>query len=135
MKNVIKSVTAIVLFTVLTAGLAPAASASDSSLIIPGVELKFLGENKEQAVFEMTLISAEEEEFTIIIRNWQGNLLFKDKVTGTNLRRRFRLENAAELDNGALLLQVKTKKSNKSEIYKINKNNQLVQETVITKLK
>jgi hypothetical protein len=135
MKNVIKSLISIALFGVFTTALAPAAAANDSSRIIPGVELKLLGDMKDQTVFEMTLTSAEEEEFTIVIRDLQGNLLFKDKLTGTNITRKFRLENIDEFENGSLLVEVKTKRSNKSEQYKINKNTRLIQETVITKLK
>lgn len=135
MKNSIsiKSIIATGLFTVFTAALTPAASASDSSRVTPGVELKFLSDSKDQNVFQMTLVSAEEEEFTISIRDEAGNLLFRDKIKGTNITRKFKLENIDE--NGSFQVEVKAGKSNKSEVYVINKNIRFVQETVITKLK
>ena len=136
MKNSIsiKSIIAAALFIVFTGAFVPAASASDSSRVIPGVQLKFIGEANDKVVFEMNLVSAETEEFTISILDEYGNSLYKDQVKGTNITRKFKLE-SDELEEGSLRVEVKTKNNNKPQVYEINKSTRFVQETVITKLK
>jgi hypothetical protein len=136
MKNSIsiKTIIAAALFIVFTGAFAPAASATDSIRVTPGVQLKFIGEANDKVVFEMNLVSAEAEVFTISIRDENGNLLYKEQVSGTNITRKFKME-SDELEQGSLQVEVKTKNESKAQVFAINKNTRYVQETVITKVK
>ena len=131
--NNIKKIIAIALFTVFTAGFTPAAKASDSTNYVSPVELKFLGNSLDLPVFQLDLNNAEEEEFTITIRNESGNLLYSDKVKGTKISRKFKFD-TDELVDGLLLVEVKSSK-NKAETFKVSTKVRYVQETSVSKLK
>ena len=131
--NNIKKIIAIALFSVFTAGFAPAVKASDSTNYASPVELKFLGNFQDLPVFQLDLNNAEEEEFVITIRNESGNLLYSDKVKGAKISRKFKFD-TDELVDGLLLVEVKPSK-NKAEIFKVSTKVRFVQETSVSKLK
>ena len=131
--NNIKKIIAIALFSVFTAGFAPAVKASDSTNYASPVELKFLGNFQDLPVFQLDLNNAEEEEFVITIRNESGNLLYSDKVKGAKISRKFKFD-TDELEDGLLLVEVKPSK-NKAEIFKVSTKVRFVQETSVSKLK
>ena len=136
MKQVLKRKSIIVatLFAVFSTALAPAAQANDSSRVIP-VELKFLGEVKDQLVFQLNFDgNAEENEFTVTITDDAGLQLYRENVKGEKVTKRYLL-NSDEIGNGIVHFQITSKKSNRTVVYEVNHVTHVVQDVVVNKLK
>jgi hypothetical protein len=98
------------------------------------IELKFIGHYENQPVFQLNLKNTEEDEYSITFRDDYGNVLYAAKVKGTNITKKFML-NIEEIGDNVLNVEVKAKKSNTSEVYKINRNRSYVEETVVSRIK
>jgi hypothetical protein len=136
MKQVLKnkSIIAITLFAIFSAATVPAAMANDSSRVVP-VELKFLGEVKNQLVFQMDFDgNAEENEFIVTITDESGLTLYRENVKGEKVTKRFLL-NADEIGDTKLRFQITSKKSNQAVVYQVNHEARFVQDVVVNKLK
>jgi len=136
MKQVLKRKSIIVatLFAVFSTALAPAAQANDSSRVIP-VELKFLGEVKDQLVFQLNFDgNAEENEFTVTITDEAGATLYRENVKGEKVTKRYLL-NSDEIGDGIVHFHITSKKSNQTVVYEVNHVTHVVQDVVVNKLK
>ena len=98
------------------------------------IELKFIGHYEDQPVFQLNLNNTEEDEFSITFRAEYGNVLYAGKVKGSNISRKFML-NTEEIGDNVLNVEVKGKKSDKAEVYQINRNRSYVEQTVVNKVK
>jgi hypothetical protein len=135
MKQVLKSKSIIVatLFAVFSTALAPAAQASDSSRVIP-VELKFLGEVKDQLVFQLNFDgNTEENEFTVTITDETGLTLYKENVKGEKVTKRYLL-NSDEIEDNTVHFHITSKKSNQTVVYEVNHVAHVIQDVVVNKL-
>ncbi|HKB44908.1 MAG TPA: hypothetical protein VKC90_10980 [Chitinophagaceae bacterium] len=136
MKQVLKRKSIIVatLFAVFSTALAPAAQANDSSRVIP-VELKFLGEVKDQLVFQLNFDgNAEENEFAVTITDEAGATLYRENVKGEKVTKRYLL-NSDEIGDGIVHFHITSKKSNQTVVYEVNHVTHVVQDVVVNKLK
>jgi hypothetical protein len=98
------------------------------------IELKFIGHYENQPVFQLDLNNVEEDEFSITFRDDYGNVLYSGKVKGSNISKKFML-NTEEIGDNVLSVEVKAKKNDKSEVYKINRSRSYVEETVVNRVK
>lgn len=98
------------------------------------IELKLIGHYENQPVFQLDLNNAEADEFSITFRDDYGNVLYAGKVKGANISKKFLL-NIEEIGDNVLSVEVKGKKSDKAEVYQINRNRSYVEETVVNKVK
>jgi len=97
-------------------------------------ELRFIGNLENQPVFQLSLNGAEEDEYTITFRDEIGNVLYSDKVKGSNITKKFMLK-AEEIGDANVSVVVRSKKTGKTEVYNINRSHSYVEETVVNKLK
>ncbi len=124
---------AIALLTVFAVALAPAAHATDDKNP-SAIELKFLGNFRNNPVFELTIANpGNEKEFVINIRDEYGNSLYREVLTNGVLSKKFLL-NTDEIGNEPIRFEVTGKKSNKTVVYEVNQDSRVVEETRITKL-
>jgi hypothetical protein len=121
---------ALSLFFVLSLNLT--ASATDektpSSIVV-----KMISAADEAPVFQLDLNNKESEEFYLTIKDNFGNTLYADKVKGSNISKKFKL-NPEGMTDETIRIEVKSKKTNKSEVYTINRSSKYVSETVVNKL-
>jgi len=121
---------ALSLFFVLSLNLT--ASATDektpSSIVV-----KMISSVDETPVFQLDLNNKEVEEFYVTIKDNFGNTLYADKVKGSNISKKFKLNPDGMIDE-TIRIEVKSKKTNKSEVYTINRSSKYVSETVVNKL-
>jgi hypothetical protein len=97
-------------------------------------QLKFIGNIQNQPVFELNLINIE-DEYTVTFRDEVGNVLYTNKFKGTaGASKKFLLKSDGFSDVN-LNVVITSKKTNASEIYTINSNQTVVEETVINKIK
>jgi hypothetical protein len=97
-------------------------------------ELKFIGNLEDQPVFELNLQNNEEDEYTVIFRDEYGTVLYSDKFKGAGLNKKFLLR-SEDLADTALNVTVRSKNSNTTEVYSINRSHSYVEETQVNKLK
>jgi len=118
----------------LTVGLSTVTLANDGDKTTPATELKLIGKMENQPVFQLNLANAEEDEFTVTFRDEYGNVLYTDKFTGVNISKKFVLK-TEDAGDAQLNVVVKSKKTNSTEVYTINKSTSYVEETVVNKIK
>jgi hypothetical protein len=136
MKKTIKSygIVAIALIAFTLVFSTPTLANNEKEKSTATIELKFIGHYENQPVFQLNLQNAVEDEFSITFRDDFGNVLYSAKVKGTNITKKFML-NIEEIGDNVLNVEVKGKKSNTSESYKINRSRSYVEETVVSKIK
>ena len=120
-------------FTVFSIGSASVALANDNNNALP-VELKFIGTIKDQPLFQLSFAgNAEENDFTIIIRDEAGNSLYSENIKGENFYKKFLLNNEGT-DYDILRFEVKSKRSNKTVVFEVNGQSHLVEEIGVSKM-
>lgn len=100
----------------------------------PKVEFKFIGKVQDLPVYQLDLLNAEDDEFTITIRDRSGSILYFDRLKGQNISRKFQFSPEG-LEDDVLRIEVKSKSNSKADVYEINKVAHYIQENVVTKLK
>jgi len=133
MKTTIKNYGIAALFVAISLVSATAVKANDEGKTASTIELRFIGNLENQPVFQLNVPNAEQDEFTITFRDQYGNVLYADRLKGANITKKFLL-NTDEIGNDLVSVEVKTKKSGKSEVFKINRNVSYVNETVVKKI-
>ena len=126
---------AIAFFTVFSVAAAPFAMATDSShnRVMP-VELKLVGNINNQPIFQLSYAgNTEQDEFTIFIRDEDGNSLYRENIKSENFTKKFLL-NRDEIGDGTLRFEIYSKRFNKTVVYEINRNTRQVEDLVISKL-
>lgn len=126
---------AIAFMTVFTVAAAPMAMANDSSRInktIP-VELKLVGNVNDQPIFQLSYTGTEQDEFTIVLRDEDGNALYRENIKGEGFTKKFLL-NKEEIGDGTLRFEVSSKKFDKVAVYEVNRSTRQVEDMVINKL-
>ncbi|MGN6294661.1 MAG: hypothetical protein ACTHMV_18070 [Chitinophagaceae bacterium] len=134
MKNLLSNtrIAAVALVLSLTLVFATAAQANETNPT--GVELRFIGNLKNQPVFHLSYNGAVENEYTIVVRDEYNNVLYKDYVKGTNISKKFML-NTDELGDVDVTFEITDRKAGKPVVYEISKNSRLIQDVVVNKLK
>jgi hypothetical protein len=96
--------------------------------------LKFIGNMENQPVFELNLENKEEDEYTVIFHDEQGNVLFNETFIGAGLNKKFLLTSEDFVD-AALNVTVQSKNGNTTEVYSINKSHSSVEKIKVSKVK
>lgn len=122
---------AIAIATVFAVGSTSPVKANDEKKAIP-VELKYLGNIENKPVFQLTLSAADENEFTIVVRDEYNTVLYRDNLSG-NATKKFLL-NTEELAGVGVQFEITGKKSFKTVTYEVNKSSRLVEDVVVNKL-
>jgi hypothetical protein len=128
-----KKVILIAFFTAFSVASVPAI-ANNGHKTIP-VEMKFMGYIKNQLLFKLNFAGTpEHNEFTIIIRDNQNNLLYRDNIKGEVFSKSFLL-NTEEIGDDNLQFEIINKKTKESVVYEVNRNSGVKQELTISELK
>jgi hypothetical protein len=124
---------AIAVFAALTIASTSNVMASGDTKPKAGIDLKFIGNNDNQPVFQLNVNNTEDDEYLVTFRDEQNNVLYAGKLKGINITKNFQL-NTDDGADGTMSVEVKSKKSNKAEVYKINRTTSYTQEIVVNKL-
>jgi hypothetical protein len=125
---------AIALFTVLTVAIAPATHATDDKNNTATVELKFIGNFRNNPVFELNITNpGTENEFVINIRDEFGNSLYREALSSNTISKKFLL-NAEEIGDDKVRFEITSRKTNKTIVYEINQSTRIVDEVSVTKV-
>ena len=129
-----KKLIAIAFFTVFSVAAVSSAQANDNGNVVP-VELKFLGNIHNQQIFQLNFAgNAEENDFTINLKDEEGNSLYKENIKGENFHKKFLLNNE-EIGNSKLRFEVTSKKTNKTVVFEVKRESHFVEEMIVKKVK
>jgi hypothetical protein len=109
-------------------------SAMDKKSDPPGVEIKYLGFQDKNPVFEILTNNLQADNFLITIRDKEGTILFSEKLSGKNLSRKYRIDTEEEIAKGGLRFEVRSVNSNKTEVYIAGVSENITREMAITKI-
>ena len=139
MKQAIKTTRMITmgLFTLCTMGLTHATFAGVKT--DNPAELKFIGNIKNNPVFQLNLNNTGAEEYFISIKDENNNVMYSEKVKATdaNFSRKYQLAideadlNAPEF---GVRVEVTSAKTHKTQVYKISTHTSVKENIVIAKL-
>ena len=98
------------------------------------VELKFVGNLKDQPLFHLVFDSPEETDYTITVRDAFGNVYYRENVKGSRFVKKFLIK-SEDLDEGELQFEVSSKGYSKPVVFEVNNHMQYVQNVVVNKVK
>jgi hypothetical protein len=124
---------AIALAVTCTTAFSTPALAIEEKKTIP-VELKFAGNIDNRPVFLLNFTNTEVNEYTVIVRDNHGFVLYKDKVKGSNMTQKF-IINTEDLGDGELTFEIIGKKTDKTAVYEVNTVARFVEDVVVSKVK
>jgi hypothetical protein len=124
---------AIALFAALSIASTSNAMVTGETKPKAGIDLKFIGNTDNQPVFQLSINNTEEDEYIVTFRDEQNNLIYTSKLKGATISKNFQLSNEDGTD-GTLSVEVRSRKTNKSEVYKINRTTSYTEEVVVNKL-
>lgn len=134
MKNVMMNLRTVAMAVALVSGITVSAPALATEGSNPAIELTFVGHSNNQLVFQLNLKNAQEEEYVINITDKEGNTIYTERIKGVNVSKKL-LFNKEEIGDDMLRVKVRSKKTNITETYEINRSTRVVEETVVNKLK
>lgn len=129
--NKIPGIFTFTLFAFLAFGISEEAFAGTSDST--PVELKFLGNLKNQPVFQLNLHNSLDGEFSIIIKDARNEVVFSETLKGKEISRKYQFL-TQEMDASKLVFEITNKKDQTSTVYSINRQTRTVQDLVINKL-
>ena len=100
-------------------------------------ELTYVGKLQDQPTFRLTLNNPESETYFINIKDENNNVLYSEKISGTNLTRTYRLAiNNSDLNSPdfGVTVEVTAAKTHKKEVYKISNQTKVTENIVVAKL-
>ncbi len=127
-KIIIKSAVAFHLLLLLSAGITAQAQTTEKPLS----EMKVAGRISNEPVYELNLNNTSFGNYTIVITDETGLVLYEEAVRGTNISRKFLL-NKAELGSTGVLFEI-YKGAIKEAVYSV-KNNIITADTLFVTAK
>src|SRR5581483_6468881 len=97
-------------------------------------ELVMVDVVNNQPVFQLKMTNTEEYEYSVTFRHASGNILYTDKFRGTTISKKFLLK-SEEITDDALNVVIKSKKKAATDEFIIKRTSQLVEETVVNKIR
>jgi len=129
--NNYKSVLAALILT-LTVGIAQPANANNGEKK-NNVELKYIGQYKNQPVFELNIKGSENTEVLVRITDEANNVVYAEKMKGEDISKKFQLSDE-EFTNAYLTFEIINKKDNTVTTFKVRNNTRTVRDVEIAKI-
>jgi len=123
---------AIALFASLTMSTVTKANDEKKDKSVTAVEFKYIGKIQNQPLFQLKVNGSEKDEFTISFRDNFGTVLYST-VVSNNFSQKYAL-NPEEVGDETITVEVRSKKTKKTETFSIKRNQTLVDETVVAKI-
>ncbi len=101
------------------------------------VEIKCIGKNKSNPIFQLNLNNKDAEQYFISIKDENCKVLFSEKIKGVNLTRNYQLdmdEASSNKQQYGLRIEVTSAKTSKTETYNLRSKPTETENIVIAKL-
>lgn len=84
-------------------------------------ELKWIGNKNESPVFKLALNNATAGEYSIVIKDENNQVLYAEKLKGSNITRLYQLQNQGTEDGDTdIVFEVTDRSTNATVVYKVN---------------
>lgn len=84
-------------------------------------ELKWIGNKNESPVFKLALNNATAGDYSIVIKDENNQVLYTEKLKGSNITRLYQLQNQGTEDSDAdIVFEVTDRSNNATVVYKVN---------------
>lgn len=135
MKRVIRNFSTLALVVAMTISSAAvfANEGKNERNNIPGLEFRYIGTKENQPVFLLNLANGQDDEYIISFRDKAGHVLYSDRLRGNSISKRFLL-NTEEIGSNELNVEIRSRKNNQVQVYKIGTTQSVVTETVVSKI-
>lgn len=91
-------------------------------------ELRYAGMINNDPLFELRVAGdPHQDDFTISISDYQGNVLYRENIRSASFSKKFLL-NSEELGDEILLVEIMSRKTKKSLLYEIRSYSKVVQQ-------
>lgn len=98
------------------------------------VELKYIGNENNQPLFQLNLNNKEADEFIVTLKDLSGHVIYSEEVKGIQVSRKYRL-NTDEIEvSSGIRFEVTSKNTNTKTVYAVNTTSRVVEDVVISKL-
>jgi hypothetical protein len=122
----------IAFFTVFSIGGTNMAMATETTDSLP-VSLKYIGNIHNQPLYQLSFAgNPEENDFTIVVKDNEGNSLYRENIKGEKFYKKFLLNNE-EIGDEKISFEIFSKKSGKSVTFEVTRQSRFVEEMVINK--
>ena len=108
-------------------------SAMDKKSDPPGVEIKYLGFQDKNPVFEIIITNVQADNYFITIRGESGTALYTEKISGKSISRKYRIDTEEVIPANGLRFEIRTGSSNKTEVYVAGTNESITREMAVNK--
>jgi hypothetical protein len=136
MKKIIRNnrIIAIALLTVFSVAGTSKSFATEKNQTVP-VTLSFVGNINDQPVFQMKGAgNATQNEFTVVIRDGNGNSLYWENIKAENFTKKFVL-NTDEIGDETLYFEIYCKNTKATVKYSVNRHTRQVEEYSLSEVK
>ena len=100
----------------------------------PGVEIKYLGFQGKNPVFEIIFNNLQADNYFISIRDEAGTTLYSEKLSGKNISRRYRIDTEEVIPANGLRFEIRVGNSNKTEVYVAGTTESISREMAVNKI-
>lgn len=100
----------------------------------PAVQVKYLGFQQSNPVFEIVLNNSETDNYLISIKDETGHLLYTEKLNGKNISRKYRIDTEDEIAAGTLVFEVRSVKTKKTNIYTVGVTETVTRDVAVNKI-
>jgi len=100
----------------------------------PPVEIKYLGIQDKNPVFEVIMSNGQADNYFISIRNEAGTVIYSEKLSGKSISRRYRIDTEEQIPLGGLRFEVRIGSTNKTEVYVAGTNETITREMAVNKI-
>jgi hypothetical protein len=97
------------------------------------VDFRYIGKINDQPLFQLNIANNDNDEYTIKLFDEEGYIFYYYTTRSKNFSKIFQLE-AYELPKGLLNVEVRSKKNNTVETFRVTTNSRVLQETTVSKL-
>ena len=100
----------------------------------PGVEIKYLGFQGKNPVFEIVFNNLQADNYFISIRDEAGTTLHSEKISGKSVSRRYRINTEEVIPEGGLRFEIRVGSTNKTEVYVAGITESVTREMAVNKI-
>jgi hypothetical protein len=109
-------------------------SAMEKKIDPPGVEIKYLGFNDKNPVFEIIISNAQVDTYYITVRGESGTALYSEKISGKNISRKYRIDTEEVIPANGLRFEIRAGSTNKTEVYVAGTTESITREMAVNKI-
>lgn len=105
---------------------------NDKNKEVLPVEFKFIGKMEQQPVYQLNINNTDGEEYSISFSDQSGTVLYSGNTKKGS--QRFMIK-AEEVGDEVLTVSITSRKTNKSYVYTIRRNQSMVEENIVKRIR